>query len=115
MPWKSKTHDPLKSLRRSIRRAKGREEYRYDELGWMYLLPEWRDKRIGIRAQRLALEPLCRHCAAEGRTVAAQAVDHIRPHRGDMLLFIDLSNTQSLCHSCHSKKTVKDRSKNDDD
>ena len=32
-------------------------------------------------------------------------VDHIRPHRGDPVLFWDEKNWQSLCKSCHDKKT----------
>jgi 5-methylcytosine-specific restriction protein A len=50
--------------------------------------------------------PLCVHCAAEGRTTASNEVDHIKPHRGDAVLFWDPSNHQALCKSCHSAKTA---------
>ena len=36
---------------------------------------------------------------------ARYVVDHIRPHRGDPILFWDESNWQSLCKACHDKKT----------
>jgi len=33
-------------------------------------------------------------------------VDHIQDHKGDRALFADLDNLESLCHSCHSRKTA---------
>lgn len=33
-------------------------------------------------------------------TVATVA-DHIKPHKGDEVLFFDLNNLQSLCKPCH--------------
>lgn len=33
----------------------------------------------------------------------AQVVDHIEPHRGDMTLFWDKTNWQSLCSTHHSR------------
>jgi len=38
---------------------------------------------------------------ARAEVVAATVVDHITPHRGDMTLFWDKSNWQSLCKRCH--------------
>jgi len=38
----------------------------------------------------------------------ARIVDHIRPHRGDLGLFWDSNNWQSLCWTCHS--STKQRS-----
>lgn len=49
------------------------------------------------RAAFLKEHRFCRRC---GRT--ATTVDHIRPHKGDQLLFWDKSNWQALCTSCHS-------------
>ena len=56
---------------------------------------------------RSALEthPLCVECLKQGRYVKATDVDHIKPHRGDSVLFWDQSNWQSLCHRHHSIKT----------
>nr|WP_246414712.1 HNH endonuclease signature motif containing protein [Yoonia ponticola] len=33
----------------------------------------------------------------------ATTVDHIKPHRGDKVLFWDKNNWQSLCTSCHNR------------
>lgn len=55
---------------------------------------------------RLDAEPLCRQCRAEGVVEAATQVDHIVPiAEGGTNGF---ENTQSLCASCHSKKTRKE-------
>lgn len=50
----------------------------------------------------LSQHPLCAMCARMGRVTAASIVDHIAPHAGNMMLFWDTTNMQSLCASCHS-------------
>jgi 5-methylcytosine-specific restriction enzyme A len=55
------------------------------------------------RTYYLSHHPLCVRCG-DGATV----VDHITPHKGDMGLFWDSSNWQSLCAPCHSRKTAKE-------
>ena len=70
---------------------------------WMYLTPEWTDD---LRPNQLLQEPFCRECARHGVRVPATEVDHIRPHRGDWAVFTDRGNLQSLCHTCHSRKTM---------
>jgi len=62
----------------------------------------WRD----ARAFYLAQYPLCVMCQKEGRVTVATVVDHIIPHCGDYTLMWDEGNWQSLCTSCHSKKTA---------
>lgn len=57
------------------------------------------------RARYLKANPLCVQCRKRGVYVKADVVDHIRPHRGDPILFWDESNWQSLCKACHDKKT----------
>ena len=52
--------------------------------------------------------PLCVHCLERGITTPATCVDHIIPHGYNWELFWDSNNWQSLCWSCHSKKTAKD-------
>lgn len=57
------------------------------------------------RGQYLRLHPLCVMCANERppRITAATVVDHIVPHKGDMVLFWDReSNWQSLCSTHHN-------------
>ena len=58
------------------------------------------------RKRYLETHPLCVECLKQGRYVKATDVDHIKPHRGDSVLFWDRSNWQSLCHRHHSIKTL---------
>lgn len=55
-----------------------------------------------LRARQLRREPLCRMCRARKEITAATVADHIRPHRGDMQLFFDENNLQSLCAPDHN-------------
>lgn len=65
----------------------------------------WQRARLAY----LAKHPLCVACRALGRVEAATVVDHIEPHRGDMVKFWDsASNWQPLCDSCHSAKTANE-------
>lgn len=84
MPWKVKSHSsPAPKVdRRPGARARG-----YDA--------EWER----VRAAHLRDHPDCRRCGQPG-----QHVDHIIPlARGGTH---DPANLQTLCHSCHSMKTV---------
>lgn len=65
---------------------------------------KWQQARAGF----LAKHPLCVRCQALGRVVIATDVDHVIPHKGDMALFWDRSNWQSLCAPCHSAKTASE-------
>lgn len=59
------------------------------------------------RAGWLRKHPLCVECLASGLTVEASVIDHRVPHRGDMKIFWDNNNWQSLCASCHGRKTAQ--------
>jgi len=61
------------------------------------------------RRHYLAHHPLCRICEQHGRVTQATVVDHIQPHRGNMLLFWARANWQSLCAACHNRKTGRGR------
>jgi len=61
-----------------------------------------------IRTLYLQANPLCALCEKRGRLTPATCVDHIIPHRGDDALMWDEENFQSLCQSCHSRKTAKE-------
>lgn len=56
----------------------------------------WRKARAGF----LALNPWCVQLG-DGCTLIAEVVDHTVPHRGDMSLFWNEKNWQSLCKHCH--------------
>ncbi|TXH50498.1 MAG: HNH endonuclease [Desulfurellales bacterium] len=58
--------------------------------------------------KHLRAYPLCVICGKSNRITAAKCVDHIIPHRGSAALFWDVNNWQSLCYSCHSRKTVRE-------
>ena len=82
-----------------------------------YTKPIWRDR---LRPAQLLREPFCRECAKTARTehrpellrVRATDVDHVVPHRGNWQLFTDPKNLQSLCHACHSRKTMAEMAQN---
>lgn len=62
----------------------------------------WQKAREGF----LRLHPLCAECERNGDVTAATVVDHIKPHRGDKVLFWLRSNWQALCKLCHDRKTA---------
>jgi len=72
---------------------------------WLYNTKAWRN----LREPQLLQEPFCRECARHGIRVRAEDVDHITPHKGSKVVFLDKSNLQSLCHRCHSRKTMRER------
>jgi 5-methylcytosine-specific restriction endonuclease McrA len=63
----------------------------------LYKGSRWR----ALRHRQLMLEPLCRFCIEAEVVTVAEVVDHIRNHKGDMDIFFDPSNLQSLCKSHH--------------
>jgi 5-methylcytosine-specific restriction enzyme A len=54
---------------------------------------------------------LCQDCLEEKRITPADVVDHIKPVRWFWHLRLELSNTRSLCHAHHNKKTAEDKKK----
>lgn len=67
------------------------------EYNSLYRTTEWRK----LRAKHLSYHPFCVRCGSP-----AKIVDHINPHHGNMELFLNEDNLQSLCMSCHSAKTL---------
>ena len=65
---------------------------------------EWRKARMYY----LKRHPTCTHCRSEGVLTMSQVVDHIEPHKGDMALFWDEDNWQSLCVPCHNIKSARE-------
>lgn len=66
---------------------------------------QYGDRWRQVAAAYRATNPLCVSCLAVGVTQQTECVDHIVPHRGNMDLFWDSGNWQSLCNTCHDKKT----------
>lgn len=62
----------------------------------------WDKARKGF----LAHHPLCVHCLADAIVTSATVVDHIDPHKGDMVKFWTYDNWQSLCKRHHDIKTA---------
>lgn len=59
-----------------------------------------------LRTNQLRKEPCCRACDNNHIITVATEVDHIIPHKGVVSRFFDELNLQSLCKSCHSRKTT---------
>ena len=55
------------------------------------------------RKIKIEADPLCEHCET---LVPAKEVDHIIPINTNWKIRLDFSNLQSLCKSCHSRKTM---------
>lgn len=75
-------------------------------------------QRGGLRELQLKKQPYCEHCKNEGvykDVTNGGVVDHIKPFRSvkdlkeQWQLFIDTDNHQTLCSSCHNKKTATER------
>jgi len=62
----------------------------------------WRKARL----QWLAINPACNACGWIDKS-REMVVDHIVPHRGDVMLFWDCRNWQTLCRKCHTAKTAR--------
>ncbi len=58
----------------------------------------------------LMAHPLCecQECQDEQRILSAEVVDHIIPHKGNMVLFWDESNWCAMNGRCHNRKTAKE-------
>jgi 5-methylcytosine-specific restriction enzyme A len=55
----------------------------------------------------LADYPLCSECLADGRLVEATELDHVNPHRGDVVKFFN-GPFKPLCKVHHSSKTKRE-------
>lgn len=69
----------------------------YDTVAWRTL-----------RADHISANPLCAEHLKAGEVVPGTDVDHIVPHGGDEDLFFDPSNLQTLCSTCHGRKTQRE-------
>jgi len=93
---KPKKIKPKNKIRRNTRSAESQ--------GWQWL---YKTKRYLVRRKAfMANHPYCAICGK-----IATDLDHVVPHKGDLRLFYDEKNWQSLCGVCHRRKTVKENAK----
>lgn len=87
-------------------RDKARRRAAESSLRGLYNTKRWRDPETGLR--RLVLDRDGWQCQMCGVVLAGKApapsspvVDHIEPHKGNLVLFWDANNLQALCKKCH--------------
>ena len=74
----------------------------------LYKTKRWKE----LEREHLRKEPYCVICGCKENLVC----DHRQAHRGNLDLFFDPDNLQTLCKSCHDQKTrdeIKQRQKED--
>lgn len=80
----------------------GRDEFSKN----FYKTAEWQY----ARKRQLEQYPFCEECLKMGKRIKATMVDHIKPIKQGGDKFAP-DNLQSLCWSCHSRKSVKEGSR----
>ncbi|MGE4337992.1 MAG: HNH endonuclease [Pigmentiphaga sp.] len=65
-----------------------------------YKTSRWQRLRWSILVRDLFTCHMCKGIEADTSRLVA---DHVRPHRGDEVLFWDTGNLQCLCKPCHDK------------
>jgi len=79
-----------------------------------YHTPPWRS----LRDSFIKANPLCAACREKGHITRGTMVDHIRPinrsepyntHENLYPHPLDRDNLQTLCDSCHARKSAKER------
>lgn len=102
------TYDSYCSEHAEQKRKESHQEYkqrRTDEREQaFYKSGDW----IKTRNHKRSINPLCEHCLKEGKVTPMNDVDHVIPVKVDWSLRLTLSNLQSLCRSCHVKKTKEE-------
>ena len=93
-------HTPVGLVAGANQRSSEAESYRV-----LYASKHWKT----LRRQALTRDAYqCQHsgCGAHLQSVRdhprSAVVHHLKPHKGDLGLFFDLDNLQSVCWSCHS-------------
>ena len=101
----NKTYCPTHTREQSAVRHKRYDNNRDEKYARFYSSARWQKVRnIYIRNN-----PLCESCRKQERITAATLVDHIIPVQADYSQRLAMDNLQSLCRSCHAKKTNRDK------
>jgi len=95
MPNKAPTHN-LNRTKAKLHRP--RDDQFYSGARWRKL------RRMALRRMPLCVDPFGYH-STDNESVPATDIDHITPRRQSPAMAYDLANLQSLCKSCHSRKT----------
>lgn len=104
MPIRPPVHRPAGSRRAAVQLAA--QYARTPERVARQQLYDWHWRKYSQR--RLTEHPYCVRCYRLGRLRLAVVTDHIKPHKGDLELFRDPENHQSLCKRCHDSKTRRE-------
>lgn len=93
--------------RRSLDQARGSRQQRGYDNRWARRAQLFRAKYPLCGDRPGGLPPVMSKCHDEGRKTLGYQVDHVVPHHGDQRLFWDeLNNWQTLCSSCHTRKSM---------
>ena len=82
-------------------------QYKRDELSkTFYKTALWRT----TREKKLNMNPFCEECLKSEKYIKGKIVDHIVPIKQGGAPY-DLENLQTLCWSCHSRKSIEEGSR----
>lgn len=83
---------------------KKRKVYGQHDNSSFYQSKQWR----ALRNWYIKQNALCEQCNRENKITAAECVDHIKPISLWYAGRLAESNIQSLCNSCHAKKSARE-------
>lgn len=72
-----------------------------------YASTSWRK----LRRSKLARDPLCEVCMAQGRRTPATIVHHLIELRVDYSRGLEYDNLQSICQACHNAEHNRNKNK----
>jgi 5-methylcytosine-specific restriction protein A len=82
-------------------------QYKRDVLSkTFYKTSQW----LKVRKIKLQQSPICEECKKNGTIVVGKIVDHIVPIKQGGEPY-DMDNLQTLCWSCHSRKSIQEGSR----
>jgi 5-methylcytosine-specific restriction protein A len=91
-------------------KAKPKKVYEHHHVSGKNIYHGYRWKKL--RKLKASINPLCEHCYMYNIITALAVVDHVIELEDGGEPY-DINNLQSLCHSCHNRKTIVERKKRD--